>query len=125
MAQEGFYKCGQVGHFMKECPKNWQGNGNQGNIAQSSSVAPPDRTASPPDRTASRGGFYKCGQVGHFMKECPKNWQGNGNQGNIAQSSSVAPPDRTASPPDRTASRGATSGTGGGANCIYAITSRQ
>ncbi|KAG5572032.1 hypothetical protein H5410_061798 [Solanum commersonii] len=39
-------------------------------------------------------------------------------QGNKAQSSSVAPPDR-ATP------RGATSVTGGGENCLYAITSRQ
>uniref|UniRef100_M1DQT2 Gag-pol polyprotein n=1 Tax=Solanum tuberosum TaxID=4113 RepID=M1DQT2_SOLTU len=54
----------------------------------------------------------------HFMRECPKNKQGNGNGGNRAQSSSVAPPDRT-SP------RGATSGTSGGANCLYVITSRQ
>ena len=52
------------------------------------------------------------------MKECPKNMQGSGNQGNRAQSSSV-------SPPDRVAPRGATSGTGGGANRLYAITSRQ
>ena len=62
--------------------------------------------------------FFKCGQEGHFMKECPKNWQGNGNQGNKAQSSSVAPPGRAAP-------REATSVTGGGANRLYAITSRQ
>ncbi|XP_049358906.1 uncharacterized protein LOC125823600 [Solanum verrucosum] len=39
------FKCGQEGDFMKKCPKNRQGNGNQGNKAQSSSVAPPDRAA--------------------------------------------------------------------------------
>ncbi|KAG5610899.1 hypothetical protein H5410_022180 [Solanum commersonii] len=50
------------------------------------------------------------------MRECSKNRQGNG--GNKAQSSSVAPPDRAAP-------RGATSGTGGRTNCLYAITSRQ
>ncbi|XP_049410464.1 uncharacterized protein LOC125873618 [Solanum stenotomum] len=50
--------------------------------------------------------------------ECPKNRQGNGNQGNNAQSSSVAPLDSVAP-------RGTTSGTGGGANCLYAITSHQ
>ncbi|XP_049345471.1 uncharacterized protein LOC125809994 [Solanum verrucosum] len=44
--------------------------------------------------------------------------KGSGNQGNKAQSSSVAPPGRV-SP------RGATSGTGGGTNRLYAIMSRQ
>ena len=48
--------------------------------------------------------------------ECPKNRQGNG--GNRAQSSSVAPPDRVAP-------RGATSGTGGGTNRLYVINNRQ
>ncbi|KAH0722564.1 hypothetical protein KY290_005215 [Solanum tuberosum] len=49
------------------------------------------------------------------MKDFPKNCQGNGNQGNRAQSSLVVLP----------ISRGATSGVGGGANRVYAITSRQ
>ncbi|KAH0679012.1 hypothetical protein KY284_020097 [Solanum tuberosum] len=63
-------------------------------------------------------GFFKCGQNGHLMKECPKSRQGNVNRGNRAQSYSVAPPERAAS-------RGATSGAGGGGNCLYAFTSRQ
>ncbi|XP_049370631.1 uncharacterized protein LOC125835557 [Solanum verrucosum] len=61
---------------------------------------------------------FKFGQEGHLMKECPKNQQSNGNQGNIAQSSSVAPPNMVAP-------RGSTFGTGRGANLLYAITSRQ
>uniref|UniRef100_M1DUZ2 Polyprotein n=1 Tax=Solanum tuberosum TaxID=4113 RepID=M1DUZ2_SOLTU len=52
------------------------------------------------------------------MKECPKNMQGNGNRGNRAQSSLV-------SPLDGFTPRGATSGTGGGANRLYSITSRK
>ncbi|KAH0661922.1 hypothetical protein KY284_026853 [Solanum tuberosum] len=40
-------------------------------------------------------GCFKCGKNGHFMRECLKNKQGNGNGSNRAQSSSVAPPDRS------------------------------
>ncbi|KAG5571242.1 hypothetical protein H5410_061008 [Solanum commersonii] len=40
------FKCGQNGQFMREYPKNKQGNSNGGNRAQSSSVAPPNRAAS-------------------------------------------------------------------------------
>uniref|UniRef100_M1DQ15 Gag-pol polyprotein n=1 Tax=Solanum tuberosum TaxID=4113 RepID=M1DQ15_SOLTU len=52
------------------------------------------------------------------MRKCPKNKQGNGNGGNRAQSSSIAPPDRAAP-------RGDTSGTGGGTNLLYDINIRQ
>ena len=52
------------------------------------------------------------------MKECPKSRHGSGNLGSKAQSSSVASPDRMVP-------RGATSSTGGGTNCLYAINSRQ
>ncbi|KAG5600328.1 hypothetical protein H5410_031698 [Solanum commersonii] len=63
-------------------------------------------------------GCFKCRMSSHFMRECSKNKQRNGNEGNRAQFSSVAPPDRAAP-------RGATSGTNSGENRLYAITSRQ
>ncbi|XP_049344101.1 uncharacterized protein LOC125808444 [Solanum verrucosum] len=63
-------------------------------------------------------GCFKCGQEGHVIKECPKSRQGSGNLSSKAQSSSVVPPDRMTP-------RGATSSTGGGANLLYAINSRQ
>ncbi|WMV19413.1 hypothetical protein MTR67_012798 [Solanum verrucosum] len=40
------FKCGQNGHFTRECLNRRQSNGNGGNKAQSSSVAPLDRAAS-------------------------------------------------------------------------------
>uniref|UniRef100_M1DVX7 Gag-pol protein n=1 Tax=Solanum tuberosum TaxID=4113 RepID=M1DVX7_SOLTU len=93
----------------------------QGSITQKSSKPPAcakcGRNHSGICREGSTGCF-KCGQSGHFMPECPKNRQGNGNGGNRAQSSSVAPPDRVAP-------RGATSGTSGGTNRLYAFNSRQ
>ncbi|XP_049399682.1 uncharacterized protein LOC125863689 [Solanum stenotomum] len=61
---------------------------------------------------------FKCGQSGHFMRQCPKNRQGSGNLSSRAQASSVAPPDRMVP-------RGVTSSMDGGANCLYAINSRQ
>ncbi|XP_049352722.1 uncharacterized protein LOC125817213 [Solanum verrucosum] len=62
-------------------------------------------------------GCFRCGQEGHFIKECPKNRQGSGNLSNRAQASSVALPDRMVP-------RGATSSIGEGANRLYVITSR-
>ena len=61
---------------------------------------------------------FKCTQMGHFMRESPKNKQGSGNGGNITQYSSVAPTGRV-SP------RGASSGTGGGTNCLQALNNLQ
>uniref|UniRef100_M1DXV4 Gag-pol protein n=1 Tax=Solanum tuberosum TaxID=4113 RepID=M1DXV4_SOLTU len=61
-------------------------------------------------------GFFKYDQTGHLVRECPNNRQGN--RGNEAQSSSVAPVNRGTL-------RGSTSGEGGDLNHLYAITSRQ
>uniref|UniRef100_M1DTX1 Gag-pol polyprotein n=1 Tax=Solanum tuberosum TaxID=4113 RepID=M1DTX1_SOLTU len=83
----------------------------QGSVAQGGNWAPAcsryGRTH-PSKCHDGQSDCFKCGQEGHFMNECPKN---------RAQSSSVAPPDMAAP-------RGATSGIGGGANHLYAITSR-
>uniref|UniRef100_M1DPH3 Gag-pol protein n=1 Tax=Solanum tuberosum TaxID=4113 RepID=M1DPH3_SOLTU len=93
----------------------------QGSIAQGGSKPPAcakyHRNHSGTYREGSTGCF-KCGQNGHFMRECPKNKQGSGNGGNRDQSSSV-------SPPYSAAVRGATSGTGGGTNCLYSINNCQ
>lgn len=59
--------------------------------------------------------FFKCGQEGDYMKDCPKIKQVGWNSGNRDQSSSVAPPNRVVRRVD-------TYGTDGGENCLYAIT---
>ncbi|XP_049374037.1 uncharacterized protein LOC125839098 [Solanum verrucosum] len=70
------------------------------------------------DREEFRNKKVKTGnESGHHI-ECPKNRRGSGNSSNRAQSSSVAAPDRAAP-------RGATSGTGGRTNRLYAITRHQ
>ncbi|KAG5572887.1 hypothetical protein H5410_062653 [Solanum commersonii] len=92
-----------------------------GSVAQGGNWASACAKYSRNDPNKCHDGFtscFKCGQKGHFMKESPQNRQGNGNQGNRAQSSSV-------SLPDRDATRRATSGTVGGSNNLYAITSHQ
>ncbi|XP_015054758.1 uncharacterized protein LOC107001101 [Solanum pennellii] len=61
---------------------------------------------------------FKCGQTGHFMRECPKNKQGGSNGGNIAQSSLVAPQDWVAP-------MGTTSGVGGRIIRLYDSHNRQ
>ncbi|XP_049399675.1 uncharacterized protein LOC125863681 [Solanum stenotomum] len=66
----------------------------------------------------SSTGCFKCGENGHFMRKCLENRQSNGKEGNKAQSSSVASPDRATL-------RGATLGTGGGTYRLYAINSHQ
>ncbi|XP_049366101.1 uncharacterized protein LOC125830955 [Solanum verrucosum] len=49
------FKCDQNGYFMRECLENRQSNGKEGNKAQSSSVASPDRGA-PRRATSDPGG---------------------------------------------------------------------
>ncbi|KAH0689359.1 hypothetical protein KY289_016717 [Solanum tuberosum] len=76
----------------------------QGSMAQGGSKPPVCAKCGRNHSGICREGFtgcFKCGQSGHFMRESPKNRQ------------------------DRAAPRGATSGTGGGTNRLYAITSRQ
>ncbi|KAH0646255.1 hypothetical protein KY284_034139 [Solanum tuberosum] len=84
----------------------------QGSVAQggngTSAYAKCGRNHSGVCRDGSTGCF-KCGHEGHFMKEFPKNRQGDGNRGTRSQFSLVAPLDRAAP-------RGAISGTGGGEN---------
>ncbi|XP_049382834.1 uncharacterized protein LOC125847209 [Solanum stenotomum] len=61
---------------------------------------------------------FKCGQKGHFMRECPEIIQGNGNRGNKAQPSLI-------DPPNRVAPQGDTSGTGRETNPFFASCQEQ
>ncbi|XP_015075613.1 uncharacterized protein LOC107019748 [Solanum pennellii] len=46
-----------------------------------------------PPSSSTPAPINKVRQIGHFLRKCPENRNGSGNQGNRAQSSSVAPPD--------------------------------
>ncbi|XP_015068911.1 uncharacterized protein LOC107013535 [Solanum pennellii] len=91
----------------------------KGHAPQSASAPAPQKPRNHPgDCRNGQIGCLKCGQEGHFMRECPKNKQVGGNPGNRAQSSS-------ASPPGRASPKGATYGTGGGTNRLYALNNCQ
>ncbi|WMV13397.1 hypothetical protein MTR67_006782 [Solanum verrucosum] len=72
---------------------------------QQKGPAPSSASALAPKNKRSHSGMcrddstscFKSGQNSHFMRECPKSRQSNGNGGIIAQSSSVAPLDRAVS----------------------------
>ncbi|XP_015057517.1 uncharacterized protein LOC107003738 [Solanum pennellii] len=63
-------------------------------------------------------GYFKCGQIMHFMREYQKSKKSGGYEGNRAQSSSAAQPDKAAL-------RGATSSVGGGTNHLYTLNNSQ
>ncbi|XP_069144451.1 uncharacterized protein [Solanum lycopersicum] len=104
-------------------PKNikYRPDQSKGRVAQVRSWAPASAKCGKnhPGKCRDRQtGCFKCGQEDHFMGEFPKNNLGGINTCNRAQSSSICPPDKGEP-------RGFTSGTGGGANFLKAITSRQ
>ncbi|WMV13636.1 hypothetical protein MTR67_007021 [Solanum verrucosum] len=97
-----------LGRFFPRELKEAKSSANRSSFQQKQKGAAPSSASAPAPKNKSTcregsAGCFKSGQNGYLMRKCSKNRQGNGNGGNRAQSSSVAPPDRAAP-------RGATSG---------------
>ncbi|KAG5586424.1 hypothetical protein H5410_046858 [Solanum commersonii] len=95
------------GDFKNENSQNFRAQSTQyqGSVAQGANWNPTCAKCGRNHLVVCRDGStncFKCGQPCHFIRECCNNMQGNGNEGNISQSSLVAPTNKVAS-------RGATS----------------
>ena len=109
-------KCEYNSHNFKAKPTYYQGSMVQGS-SNPLAYTKSGRNQLSICREGSTGCF-KCVQNVHLTGECPKNKQVNGNGGNRAHSSSVAPPDNTTP-------IGVTSNNAGGSNHLYDINSIQ
>eukprot|EP00873_Tetraselmis_striata_P018943 jgi/Tetstr1/439207/TSEL_027650.t1 len=76
-AAGGCYRCGQAGHWARQCP-------GAGDAPQAPPGTPPGPTAArdsgpPTTTTPSRGACFKCGKEGHWARDCPRiGWGGAG-----------------------------------------------
>ncbi|KAH0720291.1 hypothetical protein KY284_005321 [Solanum tuberosum] len=102
--------------FRNKKAKKWSESGQQRNNVNYSSFQ--QKQKGPAPSSTSGPASRNKGNWDPACAKCGRNHLGNVNQGNRAQSSSVAPPDKAAS-------RGASSGAGGGENNQDAITSHQ
>lgn len=76
----GCRKCGQDGHFARECPNGGSGGGGSGcrKCGEEGHFARDCPSGGGGGGFGSKSGCRKCGEEGHFARECPSGGSGGG-----------------------------------------------